>query len=255
MKQIRELGWFLRENGPRWTLYFITQRAFSAAASRLDASIVALEKRKSLPGTNSVSRNYALWNFKDWSEGGEEWSHSPAWKQSLIDEVMHRRIDPDKEVLEIGPGAGRWTEPLAARAKRLVVVDISDRCIELCRTRFAATTNIEYYVNDGRSLPFLADASLDAVWSFDAFVHISPQDTEAYLAEFARVLRPGGRAVIHHGRDARARGGYRSSMTAKLFIQLLRKHQLTLVSQFDSWGPQQEHDVKLRNDVITVFEK
>ena len=97
--------------------------------------------------------------------------------------------------------------------------------LELCRKRFATAQNLEFYVNDGRTLSDIASSSVDGVWSFDVFVHVAPPDIDSYLAEISRVLRPGGRGVVHHAKQGResylAFLRMRSSMTAKLFADLL----------------------------------
>ena len=48
----------------------------------------------------------------------------------------------------------------------------------------------------GCGLGPVGDASADAVFSFDVFVHLPRRDTFNYLSEIRRVLRPGGKAII-----------------------------------------------------------
>ncbi|HEY0515673.1 MAG TPA: hypothetical protein VGD00_01015, partial [Solirubrobacteraceae bacterium] len=76
---------------------------------------------------NSSQENRRRWSGWDWSGGGEEWSASEEWKRALIDDVLERWIPQGTAVLEIGPGAGRWTEALLRRCSRLTVVDVSER--------------------------------------------------------------------------------------------------------------------------------
>ena len=78
-----------------------------------------------------------IWDSWEWdADGGEKWTESEAWKDSVIREVLRPRVPEGSDVLEIGPGAGRWTETLAELAGSLTLVDISSRCIEICRDRF-----------------------------------------------------------------------------------------------------------------------
>ncbi|MBW2334648.1 MAG: class I SAM-dependent methyltransferase, partial [Deltaproteobacteria bacterium] len=168
--------------------------------------------------------------------------------------VMLKYIEPGKTVLEIGPGAGRWTVVLQGIAKHLILVDLSQKCINLCKKRFAECDNIEFYVNDGSSLGFIPDETVDYVWSFDVFVHINPRETDIYLTELSRVLTKGGRGIIHHAKEGGRHGAWRSRMTSALFCELLEKHGLTLVAQFDSWGDVERDHVGFY-DAITVFEK
>ena len=206
---------------------------------------------------NSVSENRQRWNEWDWSRAGEEWNASPEWKRALIDDVLARWIPQDSVVLEIGPGAGRWSEPLLERASRLIVVDVSERPLELCRARFQAADNIEFVLSSGSDIPLIADASVDAVWSFDVFVHIAPADQANYLREIARVLTPGGVAVLHHA-DGRNRGlapsrrGWRAPMSRGLFASLAHRSGLLVERQIDSWGADGQYDLSGHGDAITV---
>jgi SAM-dependent methyltransferase len=197
------------------------------------------------------------WSTYDWSGLGEEWNASPGWKRSLIEDVLVRWIPADVAVLEIGPGAGRWSVALSERAPRLVLVDVSERPLELCRERFAGCERIQYVLSSGNDLPGVEDRSVDAVWSFDVFVHVAPTDQAGYLTEIARVLVPGGLAVIHHA-DGRNRGhqpsraGWRSPMSRDLFAALAAERGLQVEHQFDSWGPDGRYDLSAYGDAITV---
>ena len=150
----------------------------------------------------NVEDNLAIWDSTwDWASGGDEWSSwwggTPAlWHGALMPRI-HTFL-PAGTVLEIAPGFGRWTQYLKDSCERLVVVDLAERCIEHCRDRFADATNIEYHVNDGRSLDMVADGSLDFAFSFDSLVHVEMDVLSSYLAELARVLKPDGVAFIHH---------------------------------------------------------
>jgi SAM-dependent methyltransferase len=209
---------------------------------------------------NSAARNRDRWTGWDWSRAGEEWTASPEWKAALIDDVLERLMPPRGVLLEIGPGAGRWSRALLARATRLILVDVSPRPLELCRAALADASNVDYILSSGCDLPGVADASVDAVWSFDVFVHVAPTDQAGYLREIARVLAPDGLAVIHHA-DGRNRGrapsrqGWRAPMSRGLFARLAADAGLALERQFDSWGASGEFDLAAYADAITVVRK
>jgi SAM-dependent methyltransferase len=206
---------------------------------------------------NSSADNRLLWTGWDWSHGGEEWSFSPEWKDGLIHDVLERWIPGGAAVIEIGPGAGRWSDALASRASRLILVDVSERPLKLCRERFGEATNVEYVLSSGSDLPGVASGSIDALWSFDVFVHVAPSDQAAYLEEIARVLVPGGVAVVHHA-DGRNRGllpsrhGWRAPMSRGLFAALATERGLRVECQLDAWGPDGRHDLSGYADAITV---
>lgn len=252
-RKLKRLFDSLADNGVRWTIYFVVEERLRFLANALSVQKKKLEKRYALPGTNTIPRNYQTWQEYDWSKGGEEWNRSLEWKQSLIDEVLLKWITPGKTVLEIGPGGGRWTEALQGISTRLILVDLSDKCIEQCKNKFSGCTNIDYYVNDGSSLAFIPNSSVDFIWSFDVFVHINPRDTEKYIKEFARILRKRGRGIIHHGNKDGPHWWWRSSLTADRFSEMVNKSGLRLISQFDSWGSGEHRG--LRYDILEVFEK
>ena len=96
---------------------------------------------------------------------------------------------PTGTILEIAPGYGRWTYYLRERCERLIAVDLSPKCIEACRQKFAAYQHITYHVNDGKSLSMIADGSIDFVFSFDSLVHAEADVIETYLNQLARKLK------------------------------------------------------------------
>ena len=102
-------------------------------------------------------------------------------------------------IVEIGPGGGRFTTILLPKCRRLVAADTSRGMLALLRKRFPGDARLECMQLDGQGLRGIGDASVDAVFSFDVFVHLPQWDTFNYLCEIRRVLRPGGKAVIHHG--------------------------------------------------------
>src|SRR5699024_9010311 len=101
-------------------------------------------------------------------------------------------------LLEIGPGAGRFTETLLEKCRRLIAVDTSASMLELLVERFEGDPRLEPVHSDGTGLPGVADASVDAAFSYGVFVHLQHWDIYNYLTELNRVLKPGGRAVIQH---------------------------------------------------------
>ena len=149
-----------------------------------------------------VEQNRSVWQRTwDWSSEGDEWSRwwggtNALWFGALLPR-LHSLI-PTGTILEIAPGFGRWTQFLKDVCERLVIVDLTERCIEHCRERFAAATNIDFHVNDGRSLAMVADGSIDFVFSFDSLVHAERDVIDAYLLELASKLKPDGIGFIHH---------------------------------------------------------
>lgn len=184
---------------------------------------------KRLPNTPAANRE--TWDTHNWSKGGEEWTPSPEWKQAVLDELLRPHIPQESRVLEIGPGGGRWTEELVSRCSEVYAVDISPVCVAVCRERFGDRPNLHLEVNDGSRLDFVPDLGVDAIWSFDVFVHIAPDGIDAYLAQFPRILAPGGVIVLHHAARGPCTSSWRSDMTCEAMARLAAKHGMEVVSQ------------------------
>lgn len=153
----------------------------------------------------SVAENQRHWSHYDWSRGGDEWSEVWGGSESLWWGTLYprlRQLLPAGTLLEIAPGFGRFTAFLKDHCERLIGVDLTPRCIDACRRRFEGEPVLEFHVNDGRSLPMVADRSVGLAFSFDSLVHVEADVIEAYLGELARVLEPDGRAFLHHSNVA-----------------------------------------------------
>jgi SAM-dependent methyltransferase len=161
----------------------------------------------------SIEENLRHWESTyAWDQSGDEWSAAWGGSEALWKLTLRPRLEvmlPARQVLEIAPGHGRISRFLAPLSRRLVLVDLAPNCIAACRQRFAHLRHLEYHVNDGRSLPMVAAASIDAVVSFDSLVHAGRDALAGYLPEIARVLKPGGTAFLHHSNlcDLRAAAG------------------------------------------------
>jgi ubiquinone/menaquinone biosynthesis C-methylase UbiE len=130
----------------------------------------------------------------------------PHFLAGAIDNPFRRRIQPPAEmparhgvqpgtrVLEVGPGNGRYTLAAARWVGphgQVVAIDIAPQIIARLQARLQAdgVANVEARVADVFDLPF-GDGSFDAVALMSVIGEI-PGPGRA-LAEFHRVLRPGG---------------------------------------------------------------
>lgn len=245
----------VRENGLLWCGLLLTYYAASKVAHVAFNAMDRMRRARGIPGLNSATLNKEIWEGWDWSAEGEEWTHSPQWKQSLIRYVLEAEIAPNTAILEIGPGGGRWTGALLERASRYTGVDISSACVDHCRKKFGGNPRATFVVGSGRDLTAVADASIDAIWSFDAFVHINREEVESYTREFVRVLKPGAVAVIHHGAVGGKQGGWRSNLTEAALRQMLATQRLILERSFDRWSDGQAVQTLAFGDQISVIRK
>jgi ubiquinone/menaquinone biosynthesis C-methylase UbiE len=254
MTRLERLRLFLSSNGVMWTVVYVVRQLFIRGWILTDRLRLFLEGKYRLPGVYLVQTQRPVWQSYDWRELGEEWTPSPEWKQSLIENVLLKYFHTGSTVLELGPGAGRWTEPLVRLADRVILVDFSSTAIETCRKRFSEFNNIEYCVNDGASLGFLPGGSVDFLWSLDVLWIVGPRETEQYVSEFARVLNANGIGIVSHSGKEGWRYGL-GCVTTDIFHDMLRGQGLKIVDNFDSWRDgRTQHDL-LTGTEITIFTK
>jgi ArsR family transcriptional regulator len=102
-------------------------------------------------------------------------------------------IDPTLVVGDLGCGTGQLTETVAPYVRRVISVDGSSDMLDAARIRLGGARNVELRQGDLETLP-IDNGELDAAM-LSLVLHYSPAPARA-LSEVARVLRPGGRALV-----------------------------------------------------------
>jgi len=122
------------------------------------------------------------------------------WRSRLFgtpERVLDRAgVVPGMYVLEVGPGPGMYTVPLAKRVAssgedgRVTSLEIQPQMIEMLRERLraAGVQNVEVVQGDGRQMP-LPDDGFDMVFLVDVVGEIP--DKPGFFGECARVLKSG----------------------------------------------------------------
>lgn len=101
----------------------------------------------------------------------------------------------------------------------------------------------------------IKDQSISFIYCWDAAVHFEKSIMKSYIAEFSRILRPGGKGFVHHSdlgdaadSDILKNPSWRSNVNKKLFREYCEEAGLKVVNQVAlPWG-----QIK---DCISVFQK
>lgn len=106
-------------------------------------------------------------------------------------------------ILDFGCGCGRLARMFKGFPGRLTGCDIDGRLVDWINVGLPYMNAVQTYPN--KPLPF-DDKSFDCVISISVFTHLNEQSQDLYLAELARVTRPGGLLLLTvHGARAMQR--------------------------------------------------
>ena len=121
------------------------------------------------------------------------------------DFLLRSGITPGERVLDLGCGAGDFTELLASAGADVIGADVAESALARARARHPELP-FELVPLDA-PLPF-EDCTFALVWASEVIEHVA--DTARWLSEVRRVLVPGGRLLLTtpaHGRAAIALRG------------------------------------------------
>ncbi len=190
---------------------FLRRWAGAAPAGVRRALAGALLDFKSLPARlRDPARRAEPWAFIHNVGDGDFVAVGAQLLRNLRD---HAGLAANDRVLDIGCGNGRVAEQLAPFLKdggSYVGFDISKAGIQACRRRFRRRAHMRFehldvwngeYNETGKVAEAdtvfpAADGSIDLAFATSVFTHMRMPAVRRYLAESARVLRPGGRLAF-----------------------------------------------------------
>ena len=143
---------------------------------------------------------------------------------ALFDDLATRGVAMQHgRALDFGCGVGRLTQALATRFDRVDGVDIAESMIATARRFNRHGDRCTYHVNERADLSLFGDGVFDLIYSRITLQHIPPEFTKRYIIEFARVLSPGGVAVVHipDGMTPLRAAVFRIAMTRRRLVRRL----------------------------------
>jgi SAM-dependent methyltransferase len=148
---------------------------------------------------DAVAERYA-------AEIGDELDGKPL-DRALLDAFVE--LACDGPVVDVGCGPGHATAHLARRGAQALGVDLSPGMCAIARR----STALPYAAADMTVLPIRSQA-VNGILCWYALIHLAEAERAAAYAEFARVLRPGGHALVaFHTSDAGTRPGQATHLT------------------------------------------
>ncbi len=110
-------------------------------------------------------------------------------EKAMVKKMLH--FLPRRHSLKIGCGTGHWTKFFTTMGFPLVAIDISERMIELARSKHLDSAM--FLVKDVEKLDF-RDESFDNVFAITSLEFVDNLDKA--ISQIYRVLRPGGNLLI-----------------------------------------------------------
>ncbi len=116
------------------------------------------------------------------------------WRKESIEQMGKDGFEP-KMVLDLCAGTGDFAMALRAKypAAKLFLADFAKPMLKLAKTKMTSQSGVEFFEADALKLPF-QDMAFDTVLCGFGVRNLDSLDKG--LSEIARVLKPGGKAVI-----------------------------------------------------------
>ena len=140
-------------------------------------------------------------------------------QEHVIDYLKARGLQlPGRVCLDFGCAVGRLSQALACHFPEVHGVDISPVMLEHARGFNRFGEKVQYHLNTTQHLADFKDSSVDFVYSNIVLQHIEPKHAMGFIAEFMRVLRPGGLGIFQVIEPTFIR-----RMVPQLLVELYRK--------------------------------
>lgn len=199
------------------------------------------------------------WEEHSYYDDAEHWIET-FWADKSRFRIAFAALDKTA-VLELACGRGRHAAQIVKVANGITLSDINQTNLDACQMRFKAYGNVDYHLTSGNDLSGIGDDTQTAVFCYDAMVHFELHDIAVYLEEIARVLCPGGQALLHYSNYSANPGGHyrdnphwRSFCSEALFRHLAQRSGFDIISsEIFGWGEKSNYVAAI--DALTLIQK
>jgi SAM-dependent methyltransferase len=137
------------------------------------------------------TKRHGKWDASEFFQTGQEWI------SLVMDYIASLEFQIERNAaLDFGCGVGRLTQALCTYFERCYGVDIAPSMIEQANRYNRHGSRCQYILNMDDHLVFIADNSIDFVYSILVLQHMSPRYSKNYIREFLRIVRPGGLVIF-----------------------------------------------------------
>ena len=210
LKALADAGWVAARGEGTSNLYTMTRAELDPAARRLWTLV--REQVGPTPAAAQDQRRLQAALAERRTKSQEFFTSSAGQWDRMRDELFGDRFhlaalasfaEREWTVGDLGCGTGQVSAALAPFVARVIGVDGSAAMLQAAKKRLQAVDNVELRRGELEALP-IDDSGLDAATLMLVLHHV-PEPQKA-LAEAARVLKPGGRALVvdmlAHDRDS-----------------------------------------------------
>jgi ArsR family transcriptional regulator len=200
LKALADSGWVTARAEGTSHLYTMTRGELDAAARRLwllvreqvgPSPAAAQDERRlraALAARRTMSEEFFASSAGQWDRMRDE-----LFGDRFHLSAMAALADPAWTVGDLGCGTGQVAAALAPFVARVIAVDGSAAMLQAAKKRLHGIDNVELRRGDLEALP-IDDSRVDAAMMMLVLHHL-PEPGRA-LAEVARVVKPGGRAIV-----------------------------------------------------------
>jgi len=132
-------------------------------------------------------------------EGHEDWvkTHGKFLPDRLDKAFNQVKVRKDMKVVDFGCGRGEMAYHAAIKGADVLGVDYSKSSIKLCqKLPKKVKGELKFQLIDTPKID-VPDNSVDLIYFIDVIEHLYPKEVDTVLKEFLRVLKSGGKVVMH----------------------------------------------------------
>jgi glycosyltransferase involved in cell wall biosynthesis/precorrin-6B methylase 2 len=186
----------IAETGKVWVKKHLSTTNFSKEVLETMKEVAREKGDKQTLSSQLYDRKYFLsqcGGFEEFSEGGIN--------SKLIYAYSLANIQPEMKVLDVGTGRGELAVKCAMTGAEVTAIDYSPAAIKIAKGNLKHKDNqiqkrVEFRLMNAKDLDF-PDNSFDLVFLIDVVEHLYPEEAKQAFREIERVLKPGGKLILH----------------------------------------------------------